>query len=213
MPKFPMALVWPLRNDLAAFGRWSMHPGQKIRPQIIVNSLWTAITVIEISLSITWSPISHKTPEFFAPMSHGHSYSIFTIRRHWEYGWIWSHDVTWGRWSLWLRHGAWRTAPISRAASVAVHSTSTSRQRSPSDRSSLTGWRRSQNHKKFGFISSMDVNGIVVQIFCEDFGGVSCVSNCGLPVLTLRCVCQIQGLPYVTPLAPSFLGLFEMAIS
>lgn len=56
---------WPLRSDLAAFGRWSMHPGQKIRPQIIVNSLWTAITVIVISLSITWSPISHKTQEFF----------------------------------------------------------------------------------------------------------------------------------------------------
>ena len=36
-----------------------------------------------------------------------------------------------------MRHGAWRTAPISRAASVAVRSTSTSRQRSPSDRSSL----------------------------------------------------------------------------
>ena len=49
---------------------------------------------------------------------------------------IWSHGAG-GHGYCMLRHGAWRTAPISSAASVAVRSTSTSRQRSPSDRRSL----------------------------------------------------------------------------
>ena len=96
-----------------------------------------------------------------------------------------------------MRHGAWRTAPISRAASVAVRSTSTSRQRSPSDRSSLKRLKGGQEITR-NLDSYRPWN--CCTNFLRGFWWRIMRIHLRPPVLTLRCVFQIQGLqlPYAT---------------